>query len=185
MALPSRQSRPLGTDARLVPLGQGHDQFMHPYRRGSRLHLFTVHLAKTGDVFFYGAIEQLHALGQVAQVRAEFVLVPCVHVHTVQPHFTAGCWPQTHQQARQGGFTRCRWPHHRKDFTRVQRKAEPTHDQRLRAGRTGVHRPPPPGGPLGAGKGIDGARAGDMANNLSRRPQASRALIAPRHWVTI
>ena len=56
-------------------------------------HLFGVKLAETGDVLADAAFEQFDVLGQVADMRAEFMPIPGKHIGTVQPDLAVGGRP--------------------------------------------------------------------------------------------
>ena len=81
---------------------------MQPHQTRGGLHLHHVEIAKARNVFGQRALQQLHPLRQIAQVRPQLGLVPSVHISAVQADLAADGGPQAHQQFGQGGFARSR-----------------------------------------------------------------------------
>ncbi|MNZ96160.1 hypothetical protein D3C78_1153420 [compost metagenome] len=95
---------------------------MHSHGARRSFDLGRLHRAEARDVLGHRAVEQLHALGQVAQMGAEFLLVPGMDVGAVEPHPAARCRPQAHQQTGQAGLARGRRADHGQHFARLERQ---------------------------------------------------------------
>ena len=131
LALTARQDRALFTNAGLQSLRECVGHLAQSHLINHALHLLHVHLAKARDVLGQGAVKELHRLGQIAQVWAQFVFVPIEHIGTVEPHLALQGWPQTHDQASECRLARGRGTddHHR--LARCDRKTHSPQNRNL------------------------------------------------------
>ncbi len=93
--------------------------------------------AKARDVLGHRPLEQLHVLGQVAQVAAELVFVPAVDVGAVQAHRTAQRRPQPHELPCERGLATGRRADHRQHVAGAERESDSLQNRRACAGRAG------------------------------------------------
>ncbi len=89
-----------------------------------RHHLLGIHLGEARDVLGDAAGEQLHVLGQVADVRPQCRRAPLPQVGAVQAHRAGQRLPGAHQQARQGRLAGTGRPDHAERFARLQGETE-------------------------------------------------------------
>ena len=68
-------------------------------------HLIRIDLAKAGDVFSDGAVEQFDVLWQITQIRPQFITVDVLDVGPVQPDLAGVQRPDPQNGAGQSGFT--------------------------------------------------------------------------------
>ena len=60
--------------------------------------------AKAGNILGDGALEQLHVLRQIADVRPQFEFIPGEHIGTVETDLARSGGPDADNQAGQGGL---------------------------------------------------------------------------------
>src|SRR4029450_8965183 len=83
--LPGGEAMASTTDFGLVPLGQTQDHFVATGELRSLIHLLRPTLAHASNVAEYCPFKEFDILRYIADMAAEVLAHPCVHIGAVQP----------------------------------------------------------------------------------------------------
>nr|VVH84077.1 hypothetical protein TUEID40_05274 [Pseudomonas aeruginosa] len=168
LALAAGESGAAVAKARVVALRQAQHQVVHAGQARRRHHLLGIHLGEARDVLGDAAGEQLHVLGQVADVRPQCRRAPLPQVGAVQAHRAGQRLPGAHQQARQGRLAGTGRPDHAERFARFQGETEVLQQCLLASGAAAQNRSTR-NAPRGAGSGMPRAAGGFSSSSRASR----------------